>query len=71
MDGLIFLRGAFFDPSIKVIFIHAVEGNTVNTRKVTSMTEVDTYLKEHKSSGIRASEIKYQDGVVQMKCVLD
>jgi hypothetical protein len=72
MDGIIFLRGAFYDPSIKMVSIYNKTKTGVGITRVKSMDEVDEYLKSHHVNKITVSEIKFEEktGNVIMQCVV-
>lgn len=69
MDGLIFLRGAFIDSSVKKITLYAKNANNVvNVVTISSMDDVNKYMKENKVSKMLVNKIEFNNGVVRVYC---
>lgn len=69
MDGLIFLRGAFIDSSIKKIILYTKNANkVVNVVTISSMDDVNKYMKENKVSKMLVNKIEFDNGVVRVYC---
>ena len=71
MDGLIFLRGAFIDSSIKKIALYAENANkVVNVVAINSMDDVNKYMKDNKVSKMLVHKIECDNGAVRVYCYM-
>lgn len=69
MDGLIFLRGAFIDSSVKKITLYAKNANSVvNVVTINSMDDVNKYMKDNKVSKMLVYKIECDNGDVRVYC---
>ena len=61
MDGMIFLRGAFIDSSIKniVLFLEDSKGKITTVKKISSLSEVNELLVKHNCSKIYITQVIY------------
>ena len=71
MDGLIFLRGAFIDSSIKKIALYAENANkVVNVITINNMDDVNKYMKDNKVSKMLVHKIECDNGAVRVYCYM-
>ena len=71
MDGLIFLRGAFIDSSIKKIILYTKNANkVVNVVTINSMDDVNKYMKDNKVSKMLVYKIECDNGDVRVYCYM-
>ena len=71
MDGLIFLRGAFIDSSVKKITLYAKNvNNVVNVVAINSMDDVNKYMKDNKVSKMLVYKIECDNGDVKVYCYM-
>ena len=71
MDGLIFLRGAFIDSSIKKIALYAENANkVVNVVTINNMDDVNKYMKDNKVSKMLVHKIECDNGAVRVYCYM-
>ena len=71
MDGLIFLRGAFIDSSIKKIALYAENANkVVNVVTINNMDDVNKYMKDNKISKMLVHKIECDNGAVRVYCYM-
>jgi hypothetical protein len=72
MDGMIFLRGAFYDPSVKTIkMIISTSTTDMNIVKFTKMEEVDEYLRKNNYDNFIIFKIYHSSdtGEVEVYCM--
>jgi hypothetical protein len=72
MDGINFLRGAFNDPSIKMVSIYNKTNSGVGITRIWGADEVDGYLETHGVNKITVSVIRFEEktGNAIMECVV-